>query len=190
MAQRVKASARNVGNPGLILGLGKSPGEGNGNPLQYSCLGNPKDRGTWWATVHGITKSRTQLSDFSSLFVYIKAPAISVTGNIMNVYISWLVTDILTTAGLSVQEHGTQFWSSGPFPVQSLGRALLSYDPMDSSCQTPLSMGFPRPEYWSGLPRPPFLGDLPDTGIKPKSPVLPALAVGFFTTVPLGKPAT
>ena len=40
-----------------------SPGEGNGNPLQYSCLENPMDRGAWWATVHGVAKNRTQLSD-------------------------------------------------------------------------------------------------------------------------------
>ena len=42
---------------GLILGSGRSPGEGNSNPLQYSCLGNPMDRGSWWATVHGVTES-------------------------------------------------------------------------------------------------------------------------------------
>ena len=47
-----KASAYNVGDPGLISGLGRSPGEGNGNALQYSWLENPKDRGAWWATVH------------------------------------------------------------------------------------------------------------------------------------------
>ena len=44
---------------GLILGSGTSPGEGNGSPLQYSCLENPMDRGTWWAAVHGVTKSLT-----------------------------------------------------------------------------------------------------------------------------------
>ena len=49
--------------PGLILGSGRSPGEGNGNPLQYFCLENPTDRGAWWAIVHGVAKSRTQLSD-------------------------------------------------------------------------------------------------------------------------------
>ena len=43
-------------------------GEGNGNPLQYSCLETPMDRGTWWATVHGVTKSRTRLSDFTFLW--------------------------------------------------------------------------------------------------------------------------
>ena len=60
-----KASAYNAGDPGSILGLGRSPGEGNGNPLQYYCLENPMDRGTSQATVHGVTKSQTQLSDFT-----------------------------------------------------------------------------------------------------------------------------
>ena len=46
-------------------GLGRSPREGNGNPLQHSCLGNPMDRGAWWAKVHGVTKSLTQLSNFT-----------------------------------------------------------------------------------------------------------------------------
>ena len=48
-----------------IPGSGRSPGEGNGNPLQYSCLENPMDGGAWWATVHVVTKSRTRLSDFT-----------------------------------------------------------------------------------------------------------------------------
>ena len=51
-------SACNAGDPGLIPGLGKSPGEGNGNPLQYSCLENLKDRGVWWVSVHGVAKSQ------------------------------------------------------------------------------------------------------------------------------------
>ena len=58
-----KESACNAGDLCSILGSGKSPGEGNGSPLQYSCLENPMDRGVWWATVHGITKSQTRLSD-------------------------------------------------------------------------------------------------------------------------------
>ena len=52
-----KESACNVGDLGSIPGLGRSPGEGNGNPLQYSCQENPMDRGTWWAVVHGVTES-------------------------------------------------------------------------------------------------------------------------------------
>ena len=46
----------NAGDPGSIPGSGRSPGEGNGNPLRYSCLGNAMDRGAWWATVHGDAK--------------------------------------------------------------------------------------------------------------------------------------
>ena len=56
-------SACNAGDSGSILELRISPGEGNGNPLQYSCLENSIDRGAWWTTVHGVTKSWTQLSD-------------------------------------------------------------------------------------------------------------------------------
>ena len=48
-----------VRDPGLISGSTRSPGVGNGTPLQYSCLGNPKDRGAWWAIVHGVTKNWT-----------------------------------------------------------------------------------------------------------------------------------
>ena len=62
-----KASAYNEGDQGSIPGSGRSPGERNGNPLQYSCLENPMDGGAWWATVHRVTKSQTRLSDFTSL---------------------------------------------------------------------------------------------------------------------------
>ena len=56
-------SACNAGDPSSIPGSGKSPGEGNGNPLQYSCLENCMDRGAWQATAHGVAKSRTRLRD-------------------------------------------------------------------------------------------------------------------------------
>ena len=62
-----EASACNAGNPGLIPGLGRAPGKGNGNPLQYSCLENPMDGGTWFDPVHGVTKSWTWLSNFTFL---------------------------------------------------------------------------------------------------------------------------
>ena len=58
-----KESVCNAGDLGLILGSGRFPGEGNGNLLQNSCLKNSMERGAWWATVHGLTKSWTQLSD-------------------------------------------------------------------------------------------------------------------------------
>ena len=56
-----KESAYNVGELGSIPGSGRSPGEGNGNPLQYSCLENPMDRGAWQATVHGVARVRHDL---------------------------------------------------------------------------------------------------------------------------------
>ena len=61
-----KDSAWNAGAPSLIPGLGRSPGEGNGNPLQDYCLGSPMDRGAWESIVHGITKSQTQLSNWAA----------------------------------------------------------------------------------------------------------------------------
>ena len=59
----IKNPPANAGDAGSIPRSGRSPGGGNGNPLQYSCLGSPMDRGVWWATVHGVAKSRTKLSD-------------------------------------------------------------------------------------------------------------------------------
>ena len=59
----VKNLPASVEDLGSIPGSGRSPGEGNGNPLQCFCLGNSMDRGAWWATVHGIAKSQTQLND-------------------------------------------------------------------------------------------------------------------------------
>ena len=66
-------SACNAGDPGLIPELGRSPGEGNGSPLQYPCLENPNDRGAWQATVHRVAKSWTRLSNFTFfLFLSLK----------------------------------------------------------------------------------------------------------------------
>ena len=58
-----EGSACSAGDQGSIPGSGRAPGEGNGNPLQYFCLENLVDRGAWWAAVHGVTRSRTPLSD-------------------------------------------------------------------------------------------------------------------------------
>ena len=70
----VKNPPANAGDPGSIPGSRRSPGEGNGNSLEYSCLDNPMDRGAWQATVHGVAKSQTRLSmhatpHISSLYV-------------------------------------------------------------------------------------------------------------------------
>ena len=66
----VKASTSNAGDPGSIPGSVRSPGEGNGNPLQYSSLENPMVGEAWWATVHGVAKSQTRLNDFISLHFF------------------------------------------------------------------------------------------------------------------------
>ena len=71
--------------------------------------------------------------------------------------------------------------------AQSLSHIQLFVTPWTVARQAPLSMGFSRQEYWSGLPLPPP-GDLPDAGIEPKSPAAPAMAGTFFTTKPPGKP--
>ena len=65
MAQRVKCLPAMQVDLGSIPGSGRSSGEGNGTPLQYSCLENPMDGGAWWAAVHEVEKSRTRLSDFT-----------------------------------------------------------------------------------------------------------------------------
>ena len=68
VVKNLLANAGDIKDVGLIPGLGRSPGEGNGTPLQYSCLENPMEGGDWWATVHGVTKSQTRLSDFTFTF--------------------------------------------------------------------------------------------------------------------------
>ena len=68
MVKSPPASVGVAGDLGSVPGSGRSPGEGSGNPLQYSCLENPTDRGAWWATVHGVAKSQTRLSDSTTVF--------------------------------------------------------------------------------------------------------------------------
>ena len=63
MVKNPPANAGDAEDTGSVPGLGRSSGEGNGNPLYYTCLKNPIDRGAWQATLHGVTKNRTQLSD-------------------------------------------------------------------------------------------------------------------------------
>ena len=69
MVNDLPANSGDLGDTGSIPGLGRSPGEGNGNPLQYPCLENPMDRGASWAAVYGVTKSRTWLRDFTFTFI-------------------------------------------------------------------------------------------------------------------------
>ena len=82
-----KASAYSAGDLGSIPGWGRSLGEGNGNPLQYSCLKNPMDGGAWQATVHGVTKSRTRLNDFT-FFLSLKVNHRKCLGKVENLPIN------------------------------------------------------------------------------------------------------
>ena len=66
MVKNPSANAGDIRDVGSVLGLGRALGRGHGNPLQHSCLENPMDRGAWWATVHGVTQSWTQLKQLSS----------------------------------------------------------------------------------------------------------------------------
>ena len=74
MVNNPLVNAGDIRDTGSIPGLGRSPGGGHGNPLQYSCLENPTDRGAWWVTVHRVTKSRTRLSMHAQLS---KAPLLT-----------------------------------------------------------------------------------------------------------------
>ena len=66
VVKNLPAYAGDIRDSGSVLGLGRAPGGGNGNPLQYSCLENPMDRGAWRATVHGVAKSWIQLKQLST----------------------------------------------------------------------------------------------------------------------------
>ena len=89
VAQRLKRLPAMQETTVPSLGWEDSPGEGNGNPLQYSCLENPMDGGAWWATVHGVTKSRTRLSDFTFTFSYV--------GPVSCVFTSWVPSGLTSS---------------------------------------------------------------------------------------------
>ena len=69
MVKNQPANAEETGDAGLISESGRSPGEGNSNPLQHSCLENSMDKGAWQATVHGVAKSQTRLSYFTNIYI-------------------------------------------------------------------------------------------------------------------------
>ena len=75
MVKNLPANAGDARDMGLVPESGRSHGVGNGNPLQYSCLENSMDRGTWWATVHGVTKSWTQLRDWAPQISHLQSRA-------------------------------------------------------------------------------------------------------------------
>ena len=109
----VKNPPASAGDAGLIRRSGRSLEEGNGNPLQYSCLGNPMDRGAWWATVHGVAKSLTRLSGWTTtttttkIYVYnfFTLFSIMVYHRIINIIISVLYSRMLFTHSICNSLH-------------------------------------------------------------------------------------
>ena len=123
----VKVSACNAGDLGLIPGSGRSLGEGNGNPLQYSCLETRMDGGAWWATVHGVAKSRTRLSDFTFTFHFHALEKEMATHSSV---LAWRIPGIgepdgLSSTGLHRVGHDWSHLAAAAAAAYSLSWALL-----------------------------------------------------------------
>ena len=147
-------SACNAGDLGSIPGLGRSPGEGNGNPLQYSCLENPMDGGAWWATVHGVAKSWTRLSDFTFTFIkrLFSSSSLSAIRVVSSAHLRLLIflPAILIPACASSSPVFLMMYSAyklNKVKVKSLSRVRLFAIPWTVAHQALLSMGFSRQEY-------------------------------------------
>ena len=168
-----------------------SPGEGNENPLQYSCLENPMDRGVWQATVHGFA-SQTQLSDYTTTRTIPGKPGwmctlITPSNSVYHVLLFFELSTPLRNLWINLYWIELQSTNSLPFPtmfcsgfvvvvVRSLNHVCLFCHLINCS-ETPLSMEYSRQEYRNGLPFP-SSGYLPDQGVELVSP---ALAGRFFT---------
>ena len=130
-------------------------GEGNGTPLQYSCLENPMGGGAWWAAVHGVAKSRTWLSNFTSTFHFHALEKEMATHSSV---LAWRIPGMGEPGGLpSLGSHRVGHdWSDLVVVVVVLVAQLCPTvcDPIDHGPQSPLSMEFFRQEYCSGLPLP------------------------------------
>ena len=182
--------ACNAGDQDWIPGSGRSLAEGNGNPLQYSHLENSMDRGAWWATVYGVAKSQTWLSNTDThspgwwLEAWLELLKTLPTSCLM---LRFLLLVVCLSGNWGGKFTGNLL-SLRPATLQSmsymemhLGECVVSYlmcacvlnlfshvqlfaSPWTVALQPPLSMEFSREEYWSGLSCPP-LGDLPNQGL-------------------------
>ena len=163
----------------LIPEWGRSPGERNGTPLQYSYLGNPIDRGAWWAAVQDVTKDRTWLctnAHIHNQWYYIHSPP---HATFTPTYLQNFPP--FPTETLYSLNNSSSISPPAPPVVKcrfSHGRLCVTL--WTVAHQASLSMGFSR-QFSSGLPFPPP-GDLPNPGIKPESLMSLALAGRFFTT--------
>ena len=199
-----------MGNLGSIPGLGRSPGEGNGKPLQYSCLENPMDRGVWWATVHVVERTGHNWVTFTSLQLLLNNTRFSFLNFLIKInqillsamrwshlvpvseslllnhqeFCELLVGSVKLLIAKSLQscpalcdsiddslpgspipeilQARTLEWVAISFSnawkwkvkVKSLSHVQLLATPWTAAYQAPLSMGFSRQEYWSGVPSP------------------------------------
>ena len=164
VVKNLLANAGDIKDAGLIPGSPSSPGGGHGNPLQYSCLENPMDRGAWWATVHRVAQSRTRLKRLSMHTCMYMCVCFSWTRR------KWL--SVHTCMYMCVLLWLSHVWLCDP----------IDPSPPDSSVH-----GILQARVLEQLPSPPP-GEPPDPGTEPVSPASLALAASFFTTLPLGKP--
>ena len=126
------ANAGDIRDTSSIPGLGRSPEGGHGNPLQYSCLGNSMDRGTWWTTVHRVEKSQTRLKRLGTFYIC----AVQCGRQALAECGSWAF----------------ETWLMWLMCVCSVAQSCPTLcDPMDCSPLGPLSVEFSRQEYWSGV---------------------------------------
>ena len=135
-----KVSASSVGDPGLIPGLGRSRGEGNGNPLQDSCLENSMDGGAWQAIVLGIAESQTQLSDFtftsnlSNRFYYNISLVAETVKNPLAMRETWVQSldwedpQKMKWQPIPVFLPGESLWTEEPSGLQSMGSQRVEHD--------------------------------------------------------------
>ena len=173
VAQTVE-SACNARDPGSIPGWGRSPGEGNGNTSQYSCLENPKDGGACWVRVHGVIKSWTRLSGF------IFTLTIPAEGNPSHEIKRHLLLGRKAVTNLDsvLKSRDITVPTKVKVKVKSLSRVRLFATEWTVAHQAPQSMEFSRQEYGSGLPFP-SPGHLPNPGIEPGSSALLLLLSRF-----------
>ena len=164
-----KASVCNAGDPGSIPRLGRSPGEWNDNLLQYSCLENSMDGGAWWATVHGVTKSRTRLSNFTFFLSHASKVTPQILQARLQQYVNWELPYVQAgfRKGRGTRDQTAKIcWIIEKASSSSVSHSVKSdslWFHWTVACQASLSMVFSRQEYWSGLPFP-YPEDLSDTG--------------------------
>ena len=159
-----KESSCSAGGLGSIPRSRRSPRKGNGYPLQYSGLENSMDRGAWRATVRGVAKSLTWLSDFHFLLFFpFSSPPTFVQRTHTHIH-----TPIFLFSQKSLVTLQSPGWNLPPsWKCVKVTQLCLTL----ATPWTVQSMEFSRPEYWSGSPFP-SLGDLPNPGIEPRSPAL------------------